>query len=377
MAIFLYSGNPGSGKSLKLVETIDLALLEGRRVFVHGLRGLVKERPDGTPFNWEVLEDPNKWMECPTGSLVIIDEVQGVWPAGARETPWPVKAFSKHRSDYGLDIVIASQYPNMIIAWLRELVDRHDHHVRRMGFQASKIFRWNEGQDDVKSNAVRQRAMEVFTWLFPKKYYGWYTSAPAHTVKAQVPKRFYFLGLAMVCVVALAGFAYYELHKMATVTAKESLGTGVAKVLAEAKPTGAFDDQSAHGKHVLSTAEYLAMYKPRVPSEPWSAPIYDDRKPANPPRLFCMSSGSQCQCATEQGTQYELDNRTCRYLSRWGQYEPLKPEPRQSMVLGGDRRQVVSTAPQVEQAHGPGLVTPVAADAAPRIGGDYTGIPGG
>ena len=89
----------------------------------------------------------------------------------------------------------------------------------------------------------------------------------------------------------------------------------------------------------ISASEYAKRFLPRIPSEPWSSPAYDESLsvPAEAPRLFCMSSlgGANalgdhveptCTCLTEQGTSYVLDHPTCRVIARRGQYEPYRDE---------------------------------------------------
>ena len=88
----------------------------------------------------------------------------------------------------------------------------------------------------------------------------------------------------------------------------------------------------------MTTEQYLMQFVPRVPSQPWSAPFYDEiARPSTPPRVFCMISGGHydgtCSCLTEQGTRYALGIDQCRTVALNGQYEPyLEPssEPRQS-----------------------------------------------
>lgn len=94
--------------------------------------------------------------------------------------------------------------------------------------------------------------------------------------------------------------------------------------------------------------EYAKSFIPRFPSQPWTAPAYDSalNLPSEPPRVFCMASrgglnaqGNHdepgCTCVTEQGTRYDLDDATCRFVARNGQYEPYRHQREDRFADGG------------------------------------------
>jgi hypothetical protein len=70
----------------------------------------------------------------------------------------------------------------------------------------------------------------------------------------------------------------------------------------------------------MNTEQCLTRFVPRVPSQPWSAPLYDEiARPSMPPRMFCMISRGveegTCWCLTEQGTKYTLGLEQCRAVA--------------------------------------------------------------
>lgn len=315
MPIFLVSGNPGSGKTLKVVGRILAERKAGRRVFVHGLNGLATHDKEGNEIGWEPLPDPMTWATLPTGSLVVIDEAQGPWPASRSEVPDAIRELSKHRH-YGIDFLLTTQYPNFLSKYVRDLVDDHQHHVRRFGTPSAKVFRWQEGQEDVKGEGTRARA-EVSTWMFPSALYGLYKSADAHTIKARIPRKIIVTGVLALAVVAAGLFGWVSI---------QDFGKGGDAQAAEAAAPAAGTAANAPHEQKRTAAQYAARMIPRVPSQPWSAPAFDDLDPGLPPRVFCASSEESCTCLTEQGTPWVMPDTQCRTIARWGQYDPFRGE---------------------------------------------------
>lgn len=68
--IELITGQPGAGKTLFALTRIEeRARKEGRPVFYSGIKDLA--------LPWTEI-DPEKWTECPPGSIIVIDECQRV-----------------------------------------------------------------------------------------------------------------------------------------------------------------------------------------------------------------------------------------------------------------------------------------------------------
>lgn len=345
MPIRLISGNPGSGKTLKVVGEIVAARNAGRRVYVHGLRDLATHDKDGNEIGWEPLADPMDWAKCATGSLIVIDEAQGPWPASRGEVPDAIRELSKHRH-YGLDFLLTTQYPSFLMKYVRELVDDHQHHVRRFGTASAKVFRWQEGQEDVKSEAVRGRA-EVSTWMFPAKLYGLYKSADAHTIKARIPRKLVFVALVGLLVLGLGGYAWGVAHHIG----KPADAAGEDDAAAQAAPSS--DGNGAHGKRPLTGEEFARLYVPRIPSQPWSAPAFQSLQPGLPPRVFCISSPDSCTCLTDQGSRYTMPMADCRLLARHGQWDPFEERRQQAQEANNAKEADLHLAPEGAETASP------------------------
>lgn len=206
--ILLNTGVPGSGKTLSMVQ--DLSALfkrwqahpeEARPVFVLGIPELalphapvplksVQVDKAGAP---RLVPD---WDEMPDGSLVLIDECQGVFPPRSSQSTPPahVAWLNTHRHK-GFDLWITTQQPKLIDASVRALVGRHKHYRRVFGMQRSIVYEWDACSDSLSgmNNAVKTY------WPFPAGAFKWYKSAEMHTKqKFKIPLWFGILPLGLV-----------------------------------------------------------------------------------------------------------------------------------------------------------------------------------
>ena len=208
----LYTGAPGAGKTLKMLND-HLAHSDGSRpIYVFGVEGLVPSD------KWLPLEDAKDWAKCPYGSLVLVDEAQAVFRPRRPGDPLPdyVSAAETHRH-LGLDLYMTTQYPMLIDAHLRRLVSDHQHLVNVWGLKGrSSVFEWDEAQDDPKDPRARKLARK-FMFKYPKDVYALYKSAQVHTKKPRVPKWFKFGIPAIGLVIGASGYyAYYAVTHFAS-----------------------------------------------------------------------------------------------------------------------------------------------------------------
>lgn len=199
--ITLYTGTPGSGKTLRAVT--DLVALrkteEGaKRPIFTNINGLDR-RLACTP-----LDDPKRWHELPAGSLIVIDEAQTDFPSrgAASAVPPHVQPFATHRHR-GFDIWVITQKPALIDHFLRSMVGRHLHVYRPFGLERVQILEWQECCDSPRVDAkpVPQ------PWSYPHEIFSLYRSAQIHTHKRRLPWR--SIGIVAGCgLVAAAGIAF-------------------------------------------------------------------------------------------------------------------------------------------------------------------------
>jgi len=243
--ITLRTGLPGASKTLFALYDYVVRPPDGaaptREVFVSGVSGLDLDRLPGVV----VLEEPTRWMDCPAGSLVVIDEAQRVFrgrPPGA-PVPEHVAALETHRH-LGIDLVLITQDPMLLDAHVRRLVGEHFHFKRAFGFNAATQFRWQECKQDPREYHAKKEA-EKTRRRFPKKIYSYYKSAEIHTVKKKIPFRAWLTLGFLLLVLPIGYYVYYRVSHIAS---------------------------SALGKHP-SPAKTSAVSVPRVVAYPVQHPL--------------------------------------------------------------------------------------------------------
>jgi len=368
MPIKSYTGLPGHGKTSLMVEDLLAESKKAERaLFAAGIDGL-------QPGIATILKDPRDWnavkpgMICtchdtedstacdshvvPNGSLIFVDEA---WKwfghlqnATRQSTPDHVLALAEHRHR-GIDFVWTFQQPCQIYPFARGLMADHYHVVRRFGTSFIDVFKWEELNEDVKSGAKREAAQRT-TRTLPSEAWKSYKSAELHTIKRRIPLK--VMALPVMFVVA-AGLLYtaYASMKPAEAAPKRTDKRPEAALAAPAET----DDK---GSRFDSLADYVAAHQPRIPTMPWSAPVFDKRAVTSDPQLYCVSSGAgedamgewreeSCSCMTEQGTPYALSRNECRMVARRGApYNPYRDRRR-------DAREAQQTAQSKESSKAP------------------------
>lgn len=355
MSIKLISGLPGSGKTLSLVH----ALLEFRKsgkarpVYAYGVAGLkdglalpcdVKAPVIRNPHFGEVDEPEFLpwWAQLPHGSIICIDEVQDVWPTSRltgeelRGSALDIFLLTRHRH-WGYDFILTSQKPSFLHKHVRDLVDEHTHIVRRWNAKSVDRYIWQEGQEDVKSRAVRALAQRQ-RWKYPRECFDLYQSSTVHTMKRRLPWQYWVMVFAGLLAVPMIWFAVHRIVGLRHI----SQDAGVAPTAAAGRVPGAVSD-AAFGEEKrrwATPADYVKDHLPRVANQPWSAPVFDQVPVKAQPDLLCIEyhrvingvDQELCSCYTEQVTPYELHSLVeCRRYARDGVYNPRRPP------VGADR----------------------------------------
>lgn len=192
MAISLYTGLPGHGKSYGVVENVIIpALKKNRKVFSNipmredecikqfGLTTIMFETGD-------IKDNPNWWSEVfEKGSLFVLDEVAMLWPAGlkANNLRDSDKEFlSQHRhmvsSDgFSTEIVLMVQKPSHIAAYVRGLVESTFWTKKLIAIGSSTKYRIDiySGCSMGDNPIVDKRDREIYG-SFKKEVYSLYVS---------------------------------------------------------------------------------------------------------------------------------------------------------------------------------------------------------
>jgi zona occludens toxin len=314
--INLITGLPGAAKTLYTIFMVRaLSAKENRPVFYSGISGLDKET-----LGWQEV-DAEKWYECPTGSIVIIDECQRVFRPRtiARDVPEYVSKLETHRHQ-GIDLFLITQHPMLADSAIRRLTGNHQHIVRRFGMQSSTIHQWDSVRDQPEKSSTRASSTKT-VWSFDKSIFNLYKSAEIHTVKRKLPKRLIIIILGPFAVALAVYMVYRFVHKASSPVAESHPITGSAP--------GQFGSGSGGDRRVSyknaedDVKQYVYEQTPRIAELPYSAPKYDKiTEPTVAPfPVGCIKTAHICQCYSQQATPIKTTQEMCERIISDGVFE--------------------------------------------------------
>jgi len=353
--IYLYTGLPGAGKTLRAIWRGMQLKAEGRRVFALDVNGLDFaatgiELYDASLEEWATSLQPN--------DALIVDEVQTYLPpANFRKVlPKWIEELTRNRHK-GVDLIFITQHPMNMDGFVRRLVTQHEHLISVFGGPEANVYRWESCNEDPDADSQKAKA-DKSKWPYPKEVFGYYKSAQLHTRKKSLPRKVYLMYAAIVFAVLALGFGAWKLSSMMHAAKDKAVQAG-----AVVGPSAFASSQVASGKRShLPDAEWLGQWKPRVEGVMWSSPGFDDRKVQSDPELYCMigNDTGSCRCVTEQGTHAVVSLDACRsYVKNGGIYNPFRRPPREERR--GDLKDTARPAQaqadppdRVDGASGPG-----------------------
>jgi hypothetical protein len=325
----IVTGTPGAGKTLFSLDRILREFRssdtenQDRPIFINGVPGI-----DYDFFGADELENPEKWFDCPEGSVIFIDEGQRIFPQRPASAAVPKKCreFETHRHK-GFDVIVTTQDANTLDVHLRRLCGRHFHVKRTLGQELAAVIEYDHYQKDPNEYLNKREAITQFSWKYNKKLYERYKSAEVHTVKKRYPFKLFLIPIALVFVIGMVWLGVSTLSgEVEDIKKSDSVQdlTNVRQILTNSRPDLPGDPWS--------------MHKPRIPGLLHTAPFYDDLWKAETfPRPNCVlyqinhdaRFDSGCMCHTQQGTKYETDYSTCRYWALNGWFDPTLEEDRE------------------------------------------------
>ena len=340
MAIELFTGKPGAGKTHHAVQRAIEAIKQGRPVYVCNMNGM--EIPGAIPW-----EDPRKWMELPAGSLLIVDEAQRFWRATrSMDVPPELQEAETHRHA-GIDMLLTTQHPTYLLKHLRGLIMPHTHH-ERLTKGTTRTFRWhNRCVDDPESQSERALSEEG-VHVLTKSAFNLYKSTELDTHKPKIPKKLLFVVAAGVAVVSMLWWVNQRVKRMGEGVTVGQTATAPAQPGQSLVP--------AQRNRQLTPAAYFAALSPRNARMPWSAPVFDERQVASNPEVYCMVSGAGLDadghyqperhtCITEQGQRVSMSYGDAQDIARTGgAYNPYR-EPEQQQQQQSQPQETQRPAP--------------------------------
>lgn len=326
--IYWYTGQPGHGKTLHAIDRAIEFKEKGRIVYVCNVRDFDYDKTGMFKMTPEQFRDWTNFL--PDGAVALVDEAYEhemlpKRPPGAK-VPHHVEQLAKHRHR-GIDFIFICQSPDkQCDVFTHDLIERHIHVRRRFG---TKFVHLREF-DRYEKNPEKGYPLVVKRKALPKRVFGTYKSTELDTTERRIP--WYYIALAVLLPATII-FWIWTFKGMGSRLGGSHEPTQPAPQAhhGAASANGALATVAASGAtRVLTLEDHIERFTPRVPSQPWTAPAYDDvlRLPSTPPRLFCMISGDRstgrCACYTEQATAYRIDIHECRTIAIKGQYEPFR-----------------------------------------------------
>lgn len=326
MPITLVTGRPGHGKSLFTIQHVR-DTYKARKVFACNIPEL-----DYEALGWMPIEgDPLKWMDLPTGAVIVYDEAQDFFPTRTKDKPPEhVKALERHRHD-GKDIFLVTQAATQIDVHVRRLVDHHIHIVRPDKSEVAHVLEYGVVQTEPQKPEVRKFATRTWKFKYPKDVYTLYKSAEMHTVnKVKSKKRHLVWILSLTALLGMSSIVF-ALYSMFT-DDDEDLNGYSGSGASELEITGSDAWLPGVGPNSMSwedrRREWLIKQMPYVEHLPWTAEFFEEVYEARSfPIPYCMEyekpNGSwDCKCHSQQGTNLDLPLFDCRYYTRNGWFNP-------------------------------------------------------
>jgi len=342
MPIKLITGTPGAGKTLTALQDALTQVgvtftgsghplerwddgqephVPNRPVYFCNVRGLDKRLP--------TIESPWQWEDLPDGSLIVVDEAWEFFGKQLRNNDDPrILNLAKHRHR-GFDFIFTTQAPSQLAPFVRDLVGAHVHVTRKFGTETTIRYEWPHVQESPNGQTAKSNAIEAI-WRYPHNIFSLYESATLHTVKRKLPAKIILVICIAIAVPFLGIGAVWSLSSTFSDTTAlvdpASASAGEARSVASTEPSADLPDDT------LTPAQFLAMRTPRFEADPASAPMYDQFKVQDYPRMFCVISGNQaierisCRCRTQQMTPIIVNDRVCIRIARDGYWDPrLRP----------------------------------------------------
>ena len=348
--ITLITGLPGNGKTLYALSYVkQWAEKDNRPVYYSGIKDLM--------LPWTEI-DPTKWFDCPVNSIIVIDECQTVFRPRSlgKEPPDYVAKLETHRHQ-GLDIVLITQHPMLADSAIRRLVGKHVHVVRTFGTERATLHEWASVRENCDKPSGRADSIKHH-WKYPKDAFSFYKSAEVHTVKRNIPMRFWLFVLIPVLLVCCFLYLKHFSDKQKHINDVPPDSPALSKpVLSAANEKGRVSYKNA----IEDAKQYVFEETPRVVGLPQTAPRYDElTKPVEVPvPAGCVQSSHGCKCYTQQATSMDVEESLCVEIVKHGFFEDFersskKKEPQQPKLASDASAKSQNNVPDkdVDRSHG-------------------------
>jgi len=186
--------------------------------------------------------------------------------------------FAEHRHR-GHDIVLITQDPRDIDAYIRRKVGRHIHLTRaRTGGERCTVRTLTNDVMDIERRAFK--GADRFEYLFNKSVYPWYHSSDIHTHKRSLPRKLiYAIALLGLVFTGFAWISYTAFSEPVPQASKPPQATAQAPAQTTSAPVEppAGQPSTQPDNDRLSVNEWLEQYAPRIEPGPILSPLVSCR----------------------------------------------------------------------------------------------------
>lgn len=334
--LYLITGVPGSGKTLKMIsDLMNRKDLQNRPLYLDGIPEVNGDIIPNQPIpEGESMQTWHKW--APPGAILVIDECQRIFrpmPSGSK-VPDYIAELETHRHR-GIDIFLLTQHPRLIHANVRSLIGHHCH-IGKTSLGVRRMVEWERCANPEANSDIANGVKSVYT--LDKKAFGVYKSAEEHTkIKTSRSKIIYIFPLALLAIILGCFYVYSSYKDIAkpieqpqVSATSESPGAVAASAANGTNGAGQYPPQETMAARPEPPKPHLSEddYKPRIDGQPHTAPIYDSLNKqikTMPYPVACVKNGSKCTCYTEQATPIKgLAKSQCLDFVENGIYNPYK-----------------------------------------------------
>lgn len=336
--LYLITGVPGSGKTLKMIsDLMNRNDLKNRPLYLDGIPEVNQDVIPHLPVpEGETMQTWHKW--APTGSILVIDECQRVFrprPSGSK-VPDYVAELETHRHR-GIDIFLLTQHPRLVDTNVRALVGHHCH-IAKTNLGVRRMLEWERCADPLSKSDVQSAVKSVYT--LDKKAFGVYKSAEEHTkIRTKLSRVVYIFPVVMAVIIGAAWYVYSswnnrlneEKQPKPQIEAKAADTAMPPQSAASAASYAGLSGQYPNADTVQKPLEpHLseADYQPAISGQPHTAPIYNGLNKAvqtMPYPVACVKNANKCTCYTDQGSIIkDFSKQKCLDFVTNGIYNPYK-----------------------------------------------------
>ena len=333
--IYLFTGNMGTGKTSRVVSMIlnnedglfKMKLEDGTEVdrplyFCH-IDGLDKRKFNAHELTEEEIMSAPLRDIIPQGAVLIVDEAHYTYPVRASGRPVPpyIQELTELRH-HGHTVILMTQHPSQLDVFVRNLVSKHTHLVRKA--VGMKQYSWYNCVTNL-DNPAGVAGVESSSWKPPKEAFKYYKSSSQHQkFKKKIPLAVWAL-IGIFAFMAWKGYNVYQIYQKGTgqqeqIEPQEAVASQPQMELPteSTEPTAKIDNS-------LNATDFI----PKLAEKPESKPLYDSvRQVKTFERLAaCIDGGkSGCTCYSDQGTALkEVTKAMCKdYVKNGMPFNPYK-----------------------------------------------------